>query len=68
LGFDLGVTIILSRRRGRAQHRDALVLARLAALRFVLELLVVEEKLLPGGKDKFASTVHTLQHLVLKLH
>jgi len=68
LGFDLGVAVVLYGRRNRAQHGNPLGLASLAALGFVLELLVVEKKLLPGGENKITPTVDTLQHLVLKFH
>jgi len=58
----------LPRRRRRSQYGDALSLAGLAALGFVLELLIVKEKLFPGGENKITPTVNALQHLVLKLH
>ena len=48
--------------------RATLRLARLATFRFVAELLLVEEQLLPGSKHKFAAAVNTLQDLVGKLH
>jgi hypothetical protein len=44
------------------------LLARLAPLGFVFELLIVKEKLFPGGENKVTPTVDTLQHLVLKFH
>jgi len=68
LGLDLGVAVGLSRRRGSAENGDPLGLASLATLGFVLELLVVEEKLFPSGENKITPTVDTLQHLVLKFH
>jgi hypothetical protein len=40
----------------------------LTALGVVLELLVVEEQLLPGCEDKVVSAVHTLQHLIDEFH
>ena len=68
LGLHLGVAVSLSGRRRSTEHGNPFGLARLAALGFVLELLVVEEKLLPGGENKIPPTINTLQHLVLKLH
>ena len=68
LGLNLGVAIVLSGCRRRTQHSDPLTFACLAALWFVLELLIVKEKLLPGREDEVAPTVDTLQHLVLKFH
>jgi hypothetical protein len=37
-------------------------------LRLVLELLVVEKKLLAGGKDKLSSAVAARQNSVVKFH
>jgi hypothetical protein len=68
LGLDLGVAIGLSGRGWSAEYGDALGLASLAALGFVLKLFVVEEKLFPGGENEITLTVDTLQHLVLKFH
>jgi len=68
LGLDLGVAVGLSGRRRRAEHRNPLGLAGLATLGFVLELLVVKEKLFPGSENEITPTVDTLQHLVLKFH
>ena len=68
LSFDLGVAVVLSGRRRRAEHGNPFSFAGLATLGFVLELLVVKEKLFPGGENKITSTVDTLQHLVLKFH
>jgi len=68
LRFDLGVTIILSGRGGCTEDGDPFALAGLATLGFVLELLVVKEKLFPGREDEFSPTVDTFQHLVLKFH
>ena len=68
MGLDFGVAVVLSRHRGRAQHRYPFGLARLAALGFVFKLLVVKEKLFPGGENEFIPTVDTLEHLVLKFH
>jgi len=68
LGFDLGVTVILALGWRCAEDGDPLGLAGFATLGFVFELLVVKEKLLPGGENKITPTVDTLQHLVLKFH
>jgi len=68
LGLDLGVAVVLSGRRRRAENRDPLGLTSLATLGLVLELLVVKEKLFSGGENKITPTVDTLQHLVLKFH
>src|SRR5579863_7174204 len=69
LSLDLGVAVVLSQRwRNRAEHRDPFGLAGFATLGLVLELLVVEEKLFPGGEHKITPTIDTLQHLVLKFH
>jgi hypothetical protein len=53
---------------GCPQDSHPLGLASFATLGFVLELLIVKEKLFPGGENKITPTVDTLQHLVLKLH
>jgi len=55
-------------RRSRPQNGYTLGLATLATFRFVLELLVVKEKLFPGCENEIVSTVHALEHLVLKFH
>lgn len=68
LGLDFGIAIGLSGCGGRAQDRDPLGFASFATLGFVLELLIVKEKLFPGGENEITSTVDTLQHLVLKFH
>ncbi len=68
LSFDFGVAVVLSGRRRRAEHGDPLGLASLATLGFVLELLVVKEKLFPGSENEITPTVDALQHLVLKIH
>jgi hypothetical protein len=60
LSFDLGVTVILSGRRSRAEHGNPFGFASLATLGFILELLIVEEKLFPGGENKITVTVDTL--------
>jgi len=68
LSLNFCVTVGLPGRRRRAEYGDSLCLASLATLRFVLELLIVKEKLFPGGENKITPTIDTLQHLVLKLH
>jgi hypothetical protein len=42
--------------------------ALFATLWIVLELLIVKEKLLPGGKDKVITAIRTLQYLVDEVH
>jgi hypothetical protein len=58
----------LSRRGGGAEYGDPLGFASLATLGFILELLVVKEKLFPGSENEITPTIDTLQHLVLKIH
>jgi hypothetical protein len=53
---------------GCAEHGDALGLTSLAALGFVLELLVVEKQLFPGGEYKFGTAINADQYLILKIH
>jgi hypothetical protein len=48
--------------------REALGLAVLTPLGFVLELLVVKKKLLARGKNKIPTAVDALQSLVLEFH
>jgi len=62
--LDLGVALS----RCRSQYRDALTLAGLAALGFVLELLVVEKELFTGGKDEIRTAIYALEYFVLELH
>lgn len=50
------------------KSRGALGFTSLAALWLVFELLVVEEKLLPGRENEICPAVNTLQDLVLKFH
>jgi hypothetical protein len=52
----------------RTQYGNALSLACLATFGFVLELLVVKEKLFACGKNKVRPAVNTLQHLILEVH
>jgi hypothetical protein len=42
--------------------------ALFATLWIVLELLIVKEKLLTGGKDKVITAIRTLQYLVDEVH
>jgi hypothetical protein len=42
--------------------------ALFATLWIVLELLIVKEKLLPGGKDKVITAIRTLQYLIDEVH
>jgi len=67
VGFGLNPVVTVSGRRS-AQGRDPLGLAGFATLGCVLELLVVEEQLLPGGEDKLRPAVNARQNLVLKFH
>jgi hypothetical protein len=46
----------------------ALDFALLAALWIVLELLIVKEQLLTGGKDKVITAIRTFQYLVDEVH
>ena len=55
-------------RTHRRPPGSALCLAELASLRVVFELLVVEEKLLTGGKDEIVSAIDALQNLIDELH
>ena len=68
LGLDFGVAVGLSRRRRSAEHRNPFGLAGLAAFRFVLELLIMKEKLFPSRENEIIPTVNTFEHLVLKFH
>lgn len=51
-----------------SQNRNSLGFTGFAALGFVSELLIVEEQLLPGGKDEIRAAVNALQHLILEFH
>jgi hypothetical protein len=62
--FHVGVTVL----RRRTQHCHPFALTVLAAFGFVLELLIVEEQLFAGGKDKICTAIDTLQNLVLEFH
>src|SRR6202007_1263400 len=48
--------------------RCTFCLAVLAALRIILELLVVKEELFPGCENKFVSTIHAFQISVDEVH
>jgi len=54
--------------RSGSQHGHALALASLAAFGFVLELLVVEEKLFTRREHEIRATIDALQNLVLVFH
>jgi len=47
---------------------NALRFTVLAALRLVLELFIVKEKLLTRGKNKFIPAISALQNLIDELH
>ena len=47
---------------------NTLDFALFATLWIVLELLIVKEELLPGGKDKVITAIRTLQYLVDEVH
>jgi len=51
-----------------ARAAASLQLARLAALRIVMKLLVVKEQLLAGGEDEVLPAVHAFEYLVLEFH
>ncbi len=55
-------------RAHRRSARRALCLAQLAAFGIVPELLVMKEKLFPGGEYKFIPAIHTFENLVDELH
>ena len=46
----------------------ALALAALATFGFVLELLIVEEKLFARSENEVGAAIHALENLVLELH
>lgn len=50
------------------KNGDALGLAVLAALRFILEILVAEKDLFPGSKNELAPAIDAGQYLVLEFH
>ena len=51
-----------------ASSGNTLDFALFATLWIVLELLIVKEELLPGGKDKVITAIRTLQNLVDEVH
>jgi hypothetical protein len=51
-----------------AQNGNSLGLTGLASLGFVLELFIVEEKLLPGCENEVGAAIDTLQNLILEFH
>ena len=53
---------------GRGPGGYSFLFAELAAFGYVLELFIVEEKLLSGGEHKILATVYALQHFVLEFH
>jgi hypothetical protein len=56
-----------ARRRG-GEYGHALGLAGFTALGLILEPLVVEKQLFPGGKNEVGTAVDAGQYLVLKFH
>jgi hypothetical protein len=63
-GFDLDRAV-----SGRgAQHGDPLGLACFATLWFVLELLIVKEKLFTRGEYEIRTAIYTFQRSVLEFH
>jgi hypothetical protein len=57
-----------TRFRPNPSATGALGLALLAALGVVLELFVVEEKLLAGGENEFSAAIDTLEYAIRKFH
>jgi hypothetical protein len=51
-----------------ASSGHTLYFALFATLWIILELLVVKEKLLPGGKDEVITAIRTFQNLVDEVH
>src|SRR5205085_818293 len=51
-----------------AYLRRTFAFAGFAALGFILELLVVEEKLFAGGKNEIGPTINTLEGPILRFH
>ena len=68
MGLDLRPGLEACSDRSRADRCKPLVLAILAALGFVLELFVVEEKLFARGEHEIGTAVNALQHPVLEFH
>jgi hypothetical protein len=50
------------------ENAHALGLAVFAALGLILEILVPEKDLFPGGKNEFAPTIDAGQYLILEFH
>jgi hypothetical protein len=55
-----------TRRSGRRRSLP-LNLARLAALRFIFKVFIVEEMLLSRSKNKLRATIRALDHSILKI-
>lgn len=55
-------------RTGDPQRLGAFGLARLAALRLILELFIVEKKLFPGSEYKVRTAVNAFENFVLEFH
>jgi hypothetical protein len=66
--FDARVVLRGARRWHGSEDGRSLGLAGLTALGLVLESLVVEKQLFPGGKDEIGAAVDAGQYLVLKFH
>ncbi len=67
-GFYASVVLSIAVRSWGGEHCHAPRFTSLAALGFVLELLVIKKQLFPGGEHKVGTAVDALQHLVLKFH
>ena len=65
LGF---YSLIIAPTLGKAERLRAFGLAVLTTFGFVLELFVVEEKLLAGSENEIGAAIHALEDLVLELH
>jgi hypothetical protein len=51
-----------------SEHRHSLGLACFTSLRFVLELLIVKEKLFSCGENKIRAAINALEYSVLEFH
>ena len=67
-GFYASVVLSIAVRSWCGEHGHAPGFTDLAALGFVLELLVIKKHLFPGSEHKIGTAVDALQHLVLKFH
>ena len=67
-GLYLVVRVAPALAGGRAKGRCPLRFARLATLGLVLELFVVEEELLAGGKNEIGPAVNAFESLILEFH